>query len=123
MDVIGFLYVSLGIGTVQLHDSIGTRRACTYSEAGFSSQNGDRASGVYYRRAAICCAFFCGQKDSIQKDVHKEIFPVHCGKCLSRKPVHNWIEKLYQGLSTAADDARPGHPVEIVTEVTVQRVE
>jgi hypothetical protein len=42
MDVIGFLCVSLGSSTVQLHDSLGSRRACTYSEADFSSQNGDR---------------------------------------------------------------------------------
>jgi hypothetical protein len=28
MDVIGFLYVSLGSSTVQLHDSLGSRRAC-----------------------------------------------------------------------------------------------
>jgi hypothetical protein len=27
------------------------------------------------------------------KDIHKEIFPVYGGKCLSRKAVHNWVEK------------------------------
>jgi hypothetical protein len=27
------------------------------------------------------------------KDVHKEIFPVYGGKCLSCKAVHNWVEK------------------------------
>jgi hypothetical protein len=43
MDVIGFLCVSLGGSTVQLHDSLGSRRACARSEAGFSSQNGDHA--------------------------------------------------------------------------------
>jgi hypothetical protein len=41
MDVICFLCVSLGSGTVQLHDSLCSRRACACSEAGFSSQNGD----------------------------------------------------------------------------------
>jgi hypothetical protein len=41
MDVIGFLHVSLGSSIVQLHDGLGSRRAC--SEAGFSSQNGNRA--------------------------------------------------------------------------------
>jgi hypothetical protein len=41
MDVIGFIYVTLGSSTVQLDDSLGCKRAC--SEAGFSSQNGDRA--------------------------------------------------------------------------------
>jgi hypothetical protein len=27
------------------------------------------------------------------KDIHKEIFPVYGGKCLSRKVVHIWVEK------------------------------
>jgi hypothetical protein len=27
------------------------------------------------------------------KDIHKEIFPVYCGKCLSRKSAQNWVEK------------------------------
>jgi hypothetical protein len=43
MDVICFLGVSLDSGTVQPHDSLGSRRACAYSEADFSGQNGDRA--------------------------------------------------------------------------------
>jgi hypothetical protein len=43
MDVIGFLNVSLGSSTVQLHEFLGTGRACVCSEAGFSSLNGDRA--------------------------------------------------------------------------------
>jgi hypothetical protein len=42
MDVIGFLYVSLGSSIVQLNDSVGSRRACACSEAGFSNQNADR---------------------------------------------------------------------------------
>jgi transposase len=42
---------------------------------------------------------------------------------LSRKTVHNWVEKFSQGRSKVADDARPGRPVEIATEATVQRVE
>jgi hypothetical protein len=24
------------------------------------------------------------------KDIHKEIFPIYCGKCLSRKAVPSW---------------------------------
>jgi hypothetical protein len=43
MDVIGFLCVSLGSSTVQLHDSLGSRSAYARSEVGFSCQNGDRA--------------------------------------------------------------------------------
>jgi hypothetical protein len=43
MDVIGFLCVSLGSSTVQLHGSLGSRRVCPCSEVGFSSQIGYRA--------------------------------------------------------------------------------
>jgi hypothetical protein len=27
------------------------------------------------------------------KDIHKEMFSVYVGKCLSRKVVHNWVGK------------------------------
>jgi hypothetical protein len=86
MDVIGFLFVSLGSSTVQLHDSLDSRRACACSEAGFS---GNRASGVYHRRAAFCF-FFVGKRFNA-KNIYKEMFPVYGGKCLSRKVVHNWV--------------------------------
>jgi hypothetical protein len=42
MKVIGFIYLSLGSSTFQLHDTLGSRRAYAYIEAGFSSKNGDR---------------------------------------------------------------------------------
>jgi hypothetical protein len=77
MDVIGFLRVSLGSSTVQLHDSLGSRRACACSESGFSSQNGDRA-WLYYRRAAFCCASFVDKRT--QCKWYKEMFPVYCVK-------------------------------------------
>jgi hypothetical protein len=51
-------------------------------------------------------------------NIHKEMFPVYSGKCLSCKPVHNWVEKFSQGHSKVADNAQPGHPVEIATEAT-----
>jgi transposase len=57
------------------------------------------------------------------KDIHKEIFSVYGEKCLSLKAVHNWVEKFSQGHSEVADDDRPGRPVEIATEATVQRME
>jgi hypothetical protein len=41
MDVIGFLRVSLDSRIIELHDSLGSRCAC--SEASFGSQNGDHA--------------------------------------------------------------------------------
>jgi hypothetical protein len=93
MDVIGFLYVTLGSSTVQLHDSVGSRRACACSEAGISSQNGNRILEVYYRRAAFCYAFLCA-KVLNAKDIHKGMFSVYGGKCLSRKAVHNWGRKI-----------------------------
>jgi hypothetical protein len=40
------------------------------------------------------------------KDIHKDIFPVYGGKCLSHKAVHNWVEKFSQGRSKVADDTR-----------------
>jgi hypothetical protein len=42
---------------------------------------------------------------------------------LSRKAVHSWVEICSQGLSKVTDDARPGRPVGITAEATVQRVE
>jgi hypothetical protein len=47
---------------------------------------------VYYRRAALNCAFLW-EKGLNAKDAHKEMFPVYVGKCLSRKAVYNWVEK------------------------------
>jgi hypothetical protein len=51
-----------------------------------------------------------------EKDIHKEMFPVYSGKCLSHKAVRNWVKKFSQRRSIVADDTRPGHPVEIATE-------
>jgi hypothetical protein len=45
------------------------------------------------------------------KDVHKEMFPLYSGEYLSRKAVHNWIEKVSQGHSKVTDDTRPGAEV------------
>jgi hypothetical protein len=55
--------------------------------------------------------------------IPKGIFPVYGGKCLSRKAVRSWVEKFSQGRSKVVDDTRPGRPVEIATEATVQRLE
>jgi hypothetical protein len=41
-------------------------------------------------------------------DIREEIFSVYCGKCLSRKAVHNCVEKFSRGRSKVADDVRPG---------------
>jgi hypothetical protein len=91
MDIIGFLCVSLGSSTVQLNDSIGSRRAFLRSEAGFSSQNVDCSGREYYQRSAFSCEFFVGKRLNA-KNIHKGIFPVHGRKCLSCKAIHNWVE-------------------------------
>jgi transposase len=57
------------------------------------------------------------------KDINKEMFPLYSGKCLLGKAVHNWVEKFSQGRSKVTYNARPGRPVDIETEVTVQQVE
>jgi hypothetical protein len=37
---------------------------------------------------------FCGQEVLTANNIHKEMFPIYGGKCLSHKAVHNWAEKL-----------------------------
>jgi hypothetical protein len=73
MYVRGFLCVSLGSNTIQLHNSLGNRRACACSEASFSSKNCDCAWGVFYRRTAFCYAFLWA-KGFNAKDIHKKCF-------------------------------------------------
>jgi hypothetical protein len=51
--------------------------------------------------------FFWGVKELNIKDIHKEIFLVHCGKCSSRKMVHNWVEKFSHVILKLSEDARP----------------
>jgi hypothetical protein len=100
MDVIGFLCVSLGSSTVQLHDNLGSRRACACSVLEGCSTEEQRS-----------VVRFMWVKGLNAKDIHKEIFPVYGGKCLSLKAVHNWVEEFSQGRSKVADDARPGAEV------------
>jgi hypothetical protein len=53
------------------------------------------------------------------KDIHKEVFPVYCGKCLSHKAVHSWVQKFSEKRSEVADDARR---IAEVAETTVKRL-
>jgi hypothetical protein len=39
---------------------------------------------------SVVCGFFLWGKGLNTKDIHKEMFPVYGGKCLSRKAIHNW---------------------------------
>jgi hypothetical protein len=42
--------------------SLGSRQTWACSKAGFSSQNGDCAWGMYYKRVAFCCAVFVSKR-------------------------------------------------------------
>jgi transposase len=66
---------------------------------------------------------FFGAKGRNIKNILKKMCPLYCEKYLSRKAVRNWVEKVSQGRSKVADDARPGRAVEIATEATAQWVE
>jgi hypothetical protein len=47
---------------------------------------------------------FLWAKELSAKDIHKAVFHVYGGKCLSRKAVHSWVEKFSQGRSKVSDD-------------------
>jgi hypothetical protein len=87
MDVIGFLCVSLGSSTVQLHDSLGFRHACACSEAGFSSQY-DRPWGVYYWEQCFIVRYLWAKWLNAE-GITKEVFPLYVGKGSSLKVVHD----------------------------------
>jgi hypothetical protein len=46
---------------------------------------------VEEQHSVVC--FLC-EKGLNTKDIHKEMFPVYCGKCLSCKLVHGWRNSL-----------------------------
>jgi hypothetical protein len=56
-------------------------------------------------------------KELYAKDIHKEMFSVCVGRCLSPKAVHNWAEKFSQGHSKVVDNALPSAEV---AETTVK---
>jgi hypothetical protein len=53
--------------------NLGSSRPNACSEASFSSQNGYRARGVYYRKARFCCVL-CRKKDSKNRIFIKKFF-------------------------------------------------
>jgi hypothetical protein len=122
MDVVGFLCVSLGSCTVQLHDSLGSKRACPCSEAGFSTQNGDRAWGVYFQRAAFCCVFSVSKRTQCKRYLQRnvsclrwEVFVTQSGSQLGGKrftddevvetEVQKWLRQQWKNFSAAGFDA------------------
>jgi hypothetical protein len=62
---------------------------------------------------------FLWPKELSAKDIHKEIIPVYCGKCLSRKAVHNWVEKRGNRF---ADDEKIETEVGEVAETRAKRL-
>jgi hypothetical protein len=57
--------------------------------ADFSSQNGDRTT----EQQRFVVRLFLWEKGLNVKDIHKEMFPVYGGKCLSRKAVQTRLTK------------------------------
>jgi hypothetical protein len=100
--------VSIGSSTVQLQNSLGNRRACACSEAGFNSQNGVCAWGVYYRRAELCC--ICGQEDPMQSIFIKKCVLFTVGS-VCRVKGFTTGSRNSQGRSKVADDALSGAEV------------
>jgi hypothetical protein len=60
--------------------------------------------GILPKSSILFCIFYI-EKGLHAKDIHKAMFPVYGGKCLSRKAIHNWVKKFSQGRSIVADDA------------------
>jgi hypothetical protein len=90
MEVIGFLHVSLGSSTAQLHDSLRNRPPCPCSDVGFR----ETVLEEYTTEKQPSVVRLFRAKNLNANDIHKEIFPVYDGKCFWRKAVHNWVEKF-----------------------------
>jgi hypothetical protein len=87
----GFLYVSLGSSTVQLHDSLGSRGACAVSVVKMATLLEECSTEE--QRSVVCFLWTNGLS---AKNIHKEIFSCYGGKCLLRKTVHKWVENFSQ---------------------------
>jgi hypothetical protein len=95
IDVIGFLCVSLGSSTVQLHNSLGAHAYIQrlVKMATVSVYTTEERNSVVH--------FLCAKRFKA-KDIYKEMFLVYCGKCPSRETVHKWVENFSQGRSKVA---------------------
>ena len=66
---------------------------------------------------------FLWAKGLSTEEVHREIRPVYVDNCFSQKTVFNWIQEFNKERKSIRDQEHPGHPAEVSTETTVQRVE
>jgi hypothetical protein len=73
LDVVGFLHVSLGISTVQLNASLGSRRACACSRL-VSVVKMTTVLEEYTTEEQKSVVRFCGQKDSMQRIFIRKCF-------------------------------------------------
>jgi hypothetical protein len=53
---------------------------------------------MYYRRETFCCAFLW-EKGLNTNNIHKDMFPVYGGKCLSHNAIHKWVQKRRRRLA------------------------
>jgi hypothetical protein len=58
--------------------------------------------GYNTEKQCFVMRFLCA-KELNAKDIHKEIFPIYGGKCLSLKVFYNCVEKFSQERSKVAD--------------------
>jgi hypothetical protein len=106
-----FLCISLGSSTVQLHGSLGIRRACACSEGSFNSQNGDCAWGILLKSRILLCVS-SDEKDLMRIIFTKKYFQLTVGNIFHVKwSTNGW--KIFRRWSGWNRDAE-------VTETTVK---
>jgi hypothetical protein len=85
----GSLCVSLGSSTVQVADA---NAHVQWLVSVVKMVN--MLEGCITEEQRSVVHFFLCAKGPCAKDIHREIFPVYGGKCLSRKAVHNWVANV-----------------------------
>jgi hypothetical protein len=62
--------------------------------------------GVLPKSSVLLCHFFLWAKGLNAKDIHREIFSVYGGKCLSHKVVYNWARNSLKGEEIAMEEQK-----------------
>jgi hypothetical protein len=81
MDVIGFLFVSLGSSTVQLHDSLGSIAHAHIQRLASIVKKMTVLEECNTEKQRSVVRYFWA-KGLNAKDIHKEMIHVYVGKCL-----------------------------------------